>query len=152
MFHIGVATKHPPLPEPNQLSQLGIRFIDACLVLDPVLRPSAEQLMDHPWLVSFRDMLEEYDKSWLLKLGLIRNPEPLSSSSTSRPNFNGLPIDNANGSLGPTESFFNATRGHVRRDTVELLERVVSVVRRRRSIKAIEAFEQARFLAEFGAG
>jgi protein-tyrosine phosphatase len=39
--------------------------------------------------------------------------------------------------------------GGVRRDTLELVERIVSVVRRRRSIKAIETYEQVRFLVDF---
>ena len=35
------------------------------------------------------------------------------------------------------------------RDTLELVERVIDVVRRRRSVKAIETYEQVRFLVEF---
>lgn len=35
------------------------------------------------------------------------------------------------------------------RDSVALVERVIAVVRRRRSIKAIETFEQVRFLVDF---
>ena len=55
MFHIGVATQHPPLPEPGQLSHLGISFIKQCLTIDPVQRPSATELMEHPWMVQFRE-------------------------------------------------------------------------------------------------
>jgi mitogen-activated protein kinase kinase kinase len=29
MFHIGVAREHPPLPDPSQLSELGIDFVSA---------------------------------------------------------------------------------------------------------------------------
>lgn len=54
MFHIGVATQHPPLPEPDQLSHLGIDFIRQCLTIDPMLRPTAKALMDHPWLTELR--------------------------------------------------------------------------------------------------
>jgi hypothetical protein len=50
MFHIGIAVQHPPLPEPHQLSELGIDFIRQCLVIDPDKRPSAEELMLHPWI------------------------------------------------------------------------------------------------------
>lgn len=50
MFHIGIATQHPPLPEPGQLSALGIDFIEQCLTLDPAQRPTADQLVHHPWL------------------------------------------------------------------------------------------------------
>ncbi|KAH9486642.1 MAP kinase kinase kinase wis4 [Psilocybe cubensis] len=58
MFHIGVATQHPPLPEPGQLSELGINFIKQCLTIDPVRRPSAAELMNHPWMIEFRETLE----------------------------------------------------------------------------------------------
>ena len=59
MFHIGVATQHPPLPEPDQLSQLGISFIKQCLIIDPLQRPSAKELMEHPWMVEFREVFLE---------------------------------------------------------------------------------------------
>lgn len=52
MFHIGIAQEHPPLPDPGQLSELGIDFIERCLAIDPSQRPSAEELMGHPWLAS----------------------------------------------------------------------------------------------------
>lgn len=57
MFHIGVATQHPPLPEPGQLSDLGINFIKQCLTIDPVLRPTALELLDHPWMLQFGETL-----------------------------------------------------------------------------------------------
>ncbi|KAG1812602.1 uncharacterized protein BJ212DRAFT_1569660 [Suillus subaureus] len=37
----------------------------------------------------------------------------------------------------------------VRRDTLQLVERAITVVRRRRSVKAIETLEQVRFLTEY---
>nr|AEH05927.1 MAPKKK protein [Volvariella volvacea] len=55
MFHIGVATQHPPLPEAGQLSPLGIDFIKKCLTIDPMSRPTALELMKHPWMVQFRE-------------------------------------------------------------------------------------------------
>lgn len=61
MFHIGVATQHPPLPEPNQLSELGINFIKQCLTIDAIRRPSAAELMNHPWMLEFRDTLLQYE-------------------------------------------------------------------------------------------
>lgn len=39
--------------------------------------------------------------------------------------------------------------GLVRRDTFQLVERVVMTVRKRRSIKAIETYEQVKFLVDF---
>lgn len=62
MFHIGVATQHPPLPEPGQLSQLGISFIKQCLTIDPLQRPSAQELMEHPWMVEFREVFLNYEE------------------------------------------------------------------------------------------
>jgi mitogen-activated protein kinase kinase kinase len=65
MFHIGVATQHPPLPEPGQLSELGINFIKQCLTIDPARRPSAIELMNHPWMLDFRDTLLRYEAAEL---------------------------------------------------------------------------------------
>ncbi|KAF8078257.1 hypothetical protein FPV67DRAFT_1403723 [Lyophyllum atratum] len=65
MFHIGVATQHPPLPEPGQLSELGISFIKQCLTIDPMRRPSATELMDHLWMVEFREVLLSYEEAEL---------------------------------------------------------------------------------------
>lgn len=61
MFHIGVATQHPPLPEPDQLSYLGIDFIRQCLTIDPMLRPTARELMEHSWLGELRYGLDDSD-------------------------------------------------------------------------------------------
>ncbi|KAJ7071452.1 hypothetical protein C8F01DRAFT_1206931 [Mycena amicta] len=61
MFHIGVATQHPPLPEPDQLSDLGVAFIKRCLTIDPIRRPSAEELKDDLWLSTLRATWASYD-------------------------------------------------------------------------------------------
>lgn len=53
MFQIGIATNHPPLPDKSELSELGIDFIECCLDIDPMKRPSAEELMEHPWIQQF---------------------------------------------------------------------------------------------------
>ncbi|VDB93372.1 unnamed protein product [Peniophora sp. CBMAI 1063] len=65
MFHIGVATQHPPLPEPDQLSALGISFIKECLTVDPMRRPTATELQDHPWMLEFRQALLNYEEEEL---------------------------------------------------------------------------------------
>jgi mitogen-activated protein kinase kinase kinase len=67
MYHIGVATQHPPLPEPDQLSELGIKFIKECLTVDPTRRPSAFELMDHRWMLDFRKSLQNYDETEMTK-------------------------------------------------------------------------------------
>lgn len=53
MFHIGISTQQPALPERDQLSELGIDFIERCLTLDPMERPTATELWQHPWLSVF---------------------------------------------------------------------------------------------------
>jgi mitogen-activated protein kinase kinase kinase len=60
MFHIGIATQHPPLPEPGQLSELGIDFIESCLCLDFTERPTASELLQHPWLASMVQTMSEH--------------------------------------------------------------------------------------------
>ncbi|UZJ55325.1 hypothetical protein CBS101457_004645 [Exobasidium rhododendri] len=60
MFHIGMAQQHPPLPEPGQLSDLGIEFIRSCLVIDPYDRPSAIELREHPWI---QNLVEELNRA-----------------------------------------------------------------------------------------
>jgi mitogen-activated protein kinase kinase kinase len=57
MFHIGIAVQHPPLPDPSQLSELGIDFIRQCLTIDPDTRPTAVELMSHPWIEQFKEEL-----------------------------------------------------------------------------------------------
>jgi serine/threonine protein kinase len=57
MFHIGVATKHPQLPDPGQLSPPGIDFIRQCLSVDASRRPTAAELLEHPWIAEFRRQL-----------------------------------------------------------------------------------------------
>lgn len=63
MFHIGIATQAPPLPSPNELSPLGIDFIDRCLTLDPKERPTATELMEHEWIAPIlRELVDnDYD-------------------------------------------------------------------------------------------
>jgi mitogen-activated protein kinase kinase kinase len=68
MFHIGMAQQHPPLPEPGQLSELGIDFIRQCLIIDPYDRPSAAEMRDHPWIQNLVDELNaanEEEGEWL---------------------------------------------------------------------------------------
>jgi mitogen-activated protein kinase kinase kinase len=59
MFHIGVATKHPPLPEPGQLSPLGVAFIRDCLNIDAYKRPTAAELLCHAWTLQIKSKLGE---------------------------------------------------------------------------------------------
>lgn len=65
MFHIGQAKTSPPLPTADQLSLLGIEFLEQCLVVDAYLRPTATDLLNHPWLMSFREYMSEYEAAAL---------------------------------------------------------------------------------------
>lgn len=86
MFHIGVATQHPPLPEPDQLSELGITFIKECLTVDPTLRPSAVELQYHPWMLEFREALLNYEEEELATSPPTVMPpeEPYEAASVAR--------------------------------------------------------------------
>lgn len=86
MFHIGVATQHPPLPEPSQLSELGIDFIRQCLTIDPIQRPTAQELMQHPWMLEFREALRDYEAAELAKSPPMEMPpeSPFQTATVAR--------------------------------------------------------------------
>lgn len=51
MYH--VVTGHPPLPDSTQLSPLGIEFLKLCFTRNPAKRPTAQELLNHPWILKF---------------------------------------------------------------------------------------------------
>lgn len=53
MYHIA-AGHLPQFPTKDQLSEAGIKFLYRCLERDPHKRPSAQKLLDDPWLVEIR--------------------------------------------------------------------------------------------------
>ncbi|KAI9270908.1 hypothetical protein EDC94DRAFT_690820 [Helicostylum pulchrum] len=57
MYH--VVTGHPPLPDASQLTSPGIDFLKKCFVRDPNKRPTAEELLNHPWITSYIDNYSE---------------------------------------------------------------------------------------------
>lgn len=65
MFHIGVATQHPPLPENGELSDNGINFIKQCLTIDAMHRPTAKELMRHPWIMQLLETIRTYEEEEL---------------------------------------------------------------------------------------
>jgi len=68
MFHIGIATQHPPLPNANEMSEIGIDFLQACVTLDPTERPSATELIEHPWLAHLTEGgVSLFDLDWTIK-------------------------------------------------------------------------------------
>ena len=79
MFTIGIASQHPPLPTSGQLSELGIAFLREALTIDPEERPSAAELMHHPWIQDARDQLAEMNDAE-------GEPDRSSTPSSSRSN------------------------------------------------------------------
>ena len=65
MFHIGVATQHPPLPENGELGENGINFIKQCLTIDALHRPTAKELMQHPWILQLLETIRTYEEEEL---------------------------------------------------------------------------------------
>ncbi|KAF9546293.1 Suppressor of Sensor Kinase (SLN1) [Mortierella hygrophila] len=66
MYH--VATSHPPLPDPSQMSAKGISFLKRCFTRSAHDRPSAVELLRDEWLRGVdtdenRDRYEGYDES-----------------------------------------------------------------------------------------
>jgi serine/threonine protein kinase len=49
-FHIGTTKSHPPIPE--HLSHQGKDFLLKCLQREPTLRPSATELLKHPFVLT----------------------------------------------------------------------------------------------------
>lgn len=62
MFHIGIATQHPPLPEKGEMSELGIDFIAHCLTLNADLRPTATELLTHEWIIPMSQQITDYSQ------------------------------------------------------------------------------------------
>jgi len=80
---------------------------------------------------------------WMLKMGLCGWPKGEPESISPR---GATPSTDGSGS----ETDADVEDGVlIRADTMKMVERVISVVRRRRSVKAIESFEQVLFLVEF---
>lgn len=86
---------------------------------------------------------------WILRLGLCGwfEPETTSSPLSSTGTLTPLVSSVSSSILSSSTSSFRF--GPVRTDTLDLVERVISVVRRRRSVKAIETFEQVKCLIEY---
>ncbi|KXS17866.1 hypothetical protein M427DRAFT_121535 [Gonapodya prolifera JEL478] len=50
MYHIGISGRHPPLPDPTQISDEGMSFLALCFTRPAKDRPTATQLLEHPWV------------------------------------------------------------------------------------------------------
>lgn len=81
----------------------------------------------------------------MLKLGLcgwIETDIPPSAATTTS-------TAKIKGNDDPSDTFRWDSETVVRRDTLQLVERAIEVIRRRRSVKAIETLEQVQFLVEY---
>ncbi|CAB4423426.1 unnamed protein product [Rhizophagus irregularis] len=95
MYH--VVTGHPPLPDPSQLSELGMDFLKMCFIRSAQQRPSAKELLKHPWIEdAVKGVSANMDSSeWT------HNGSMLSTSSNSATNTT------PNTSSTPTTPFSN---------------------------------------------
>ncbi|WWC91828.1 uncharacterized protein L201_006775 [Kwoniella dendrophila CBS 6074] len=64
MFHLGATTEHPPLPDPNEMSEMGIEWIESCLSLEPDERPTAPELLADQWLEPMLQQMAELEEDY----------------------------------------------------------------------------------------
>ncbi|KAG0174708.1 Suppressor of Sensor Kinase (SLN1) [Apophysomyces sp. BC1034] len=86
MYH--VVTGHPPLPDSNQLSRLGINFLKKCFIRNPRKRPTAEELLSHAWIKKYLENMNEN-----MNLDLIAAAQPPDCR------------DNSNGTVSSINTF-----------------------------------------------
>ncbi|KAL1917886.1 uncharacterized protein VTP21DRAFT_3720 [Calcarisporiella thermophila] len=81
MYH--VVTGHPPLPDPSLLSELGMDFLQKCFIRSPHERPTARELLEHPWFQTI-DIETALEQPWTLQQQTPQQqiPNPLSPSTT----------------------------------------------------------------------
>ncbi|KAI8873335.1 hypothetical protein GQ42DRAFT_118042 [Ramicandelaber brevisporus] len=56
-----VVNESPALPPPSQMSEEGLDFLSTCFTRNPAKRPTASQLLEHPWMAdmqAFRNPVE----------------------------------------------------------------------------------------------
>jgi mitogen-activated protein kinase kinase kinase len=56
--------------------------IKQCLTIDPMLRPSAQELMNHPWMLDFREQLQAYEEAEMENPPTDMPPEDIYESAT----------------------------------------------------------------------
>lgn len=78
MYH--VVTGHPPLPDPSQLSSTGIDFLKKCFTRNSSKRPTAQELLSHPWITDFLETCEKANRD---PQDDIRPPRSLENSVIS---------------------------------------------------------------------
>ncbi|KAF7805116.1 mitogen-activated protein kinase kinase kinase NPK1 [Senna tora] len=81
LFHIGTTKSHPPIPD--HLSVGAKDFLLKCLQKEPILRPSASELLQHPFVTG------EHIGSFHMSCTAMENMEALSASCA--PNLETFP-------------------------------------------------------------
>ncbi|KAG9127256.1 hypothetical protein FRC07_015114 [Ceratobasidium sp. 392] len=123
------------LPMPEGLCPLSVQAMSQCM--DQIIRDYT--LAGRHVLVHCRGGVGRAGLvacTWMLKLGICGSVKS-----------NDQVVEWDEDTQTPAEHLMRDRR--VAGDTLELLERVVYVIRRQRSVKAIETYEQVRFLLEF---
>ncbi|ORY00209.1 hypothetical protein K493DRAFT_256621 [Basidiobolus meristosporus CBS 931.73] len=86
MYH--VVTGHPPLPDPSQLSDIGMDFLKKCFTRSPSKRPTAQELLQHAWVKDIKDVNMDQRWSAALATGLVNNSP--TSTLTGMPSLSSL--------------------------------------------------------------
>lgn len=84
LFHLVDSQKAPTLANPSDHSQLFVDFVAKCLVLDPALRPSASELLKHPFL---KKATKNMPKHPIERTGARTSQENSSDEETAMPSF-----------------------------------------------------------------
>lgn len=93
MYH--VATSHPPLPEPSQMTPRGMAFLKKCFVRDSNERPSATELLRDAWLRGVeneetRQLYEDFEENEVGILGeIVRSDADLNGHPNADDNATG---------------------------------------------------------------
>ncbi|WRT70117.1 uncharacterized protein IL334_007111 [Kwoniella shivajii] len=117
MFHLGATNEHPPLPEPNEMSEMGIEWIEKCLNLEPDERPTAPQLLADEWLEPMLQQMAELEEDYPDVLanhetGEAAPPPPEDISAETTPSL---------GSAGPTPPLEGYEEMHNPNDRSDIL-------------------------------
>lgn len=91
MFKIGKSKSAPPIPEDTLplVSQEGRNFLDSCFEINPDLRPTADELLSHP----FSKVYESFDFKQTTLAKFIRSNDILNSSKLRATSQEGLKKD-----------------------------------------------------------
>ncbi|CAH1766854.1 11183_t:CDS:2, partial [Entrophospora sp. SA101] len=90
MYH--VVTGNPPLPDPSQISEFGMDFLKKCFIRSPQQRPTAKELIKHPWIA---DMFETSDVNRSNGSQIVNNCNSHNNQRRRRANNNNFTTSNS---------------------------------------------------------